>query len=65
MSEPGFYWGADVPISMPVPGDAEVLVDMGAHGFTVNGLQHNLSTADLEEYMQPNFSPPLDDTSAE
>jgi hypothetical protein len=63
MTEPGFYWGADVPISMPVPGSDDVLIDMGAHGFTLNGLQHNLTQADLEEYLQPNFSPPLDDTS--
>lgn len=65
MTEPGFYWGADVPISMPIPSDTTVLVDMGAHGFTVNGLQHNLSQADLEEYTQPNFSPPLDGVRAE
>ena len=61
MSEPGFYWGADVPISMPQPTDDPILIDMGAHGFTVNGLQHNLSRADLEEYTQPTFSPPVDD----
>lgn len=65
MSEPGFYWGADVPISMPLPSEADVLVDMGAHGITVNGLQHNLNQADLEDYLQPNFSPPLDDASGE
>ena len=61
MSEPGFYWGSDVPISMPQPTKDQILIDMGAHGFTVNGLQHNISQADLEEYTQPTFSPPVDD----
>lgn len=56
--QPGSYWGSDVPISMPVPASDEILVDMGAFGFSLNGLQNNLSTSDLEEYNTPSFSPP-------
>lgn len=61
MSEPGFFWGADVPISMPQPTANDVVVDMGAHGITNTGqLDHNLTQADLDNYTQPTFSPPLD-----
>jgi hypothetical protein len=42
---------------MPEASTDEVLVDMGAHGFSVNGLVHNLSESDLEDYMMPTFAP--------
>jgi hypothetical protein len=58
MSEPGDYWGSDVPISMPEPNPVnDVVIDMGAIGFGLYGLAHNLSDADLAEYMIPTFSP--------
>ena len=57
MTQPGSYWGSDVPISMPEPSQDETIIDMGANGFSINGLVHNLSTADLENYLIPTFSP--------
>jgi len=55
--QPGTNWGSDVPISMPVPSQDQVLIDMGAFGFSVNGLVNNLNKSDLEEYQTPTFSP--------
>jgi hypothetical protein len=57
MTQPGSYWGTDVPISMPEPTTDDVIIDMGAHGFSINGLVHNLSQSDLEDYMMPTFTP--------
>ena len=57
MTTPGAYWGTDVPISMPEPTTDDVLIDMGAYGFSENGLVHNLTPADLEDYMMPTFAP--------
>jgi hypothetical protein len=57
MTTPGNYWGADVPISMPEPSNDDVLIDMGAVGFSENGLVHNLNSSDLEEYQIPTFGP--------
>lgn len=57
MTIPGSYWASDSPISMPEPSPEDVVVDMGAMGFTMSGLVNNLSLADLEEYSVPTFSP--------
>lgn len=53
------YWACDVKISMPEAPDSNdaILVNMGAHGFTVNGLVHNISAATLEGYIHPTFGP--------
>jgi hypothetical protein len=51
-------WACDVPVSMPEPiSAAEVLIDMGSHAFTENGLFHNLTQADLHE-IKPTWAPP-------
>jgi hypothetical protein len=57
MSSPGNYWGSDTPISMPEPPSDDVIIDMGAHGFTVNGFVHNINESDLEDYKIPTFGP--------
>lgn len=52
-------WKSDVPISMPRPLDGhgprvrdnQVLVPMYGFAFTINGLFHDLSQVDLEEYL--------------
>lgn len=49
-------WGSDTPISMPVPSDNPILVNMGTLGFTEFGMAHNLNTSDLEDYI-PTFLP--------
>lgn len=58
-------WKSDVPISMPRPLDGhgpnvtdnQSLVPMFGFTFTINGLFHNLSQVDLEEYLQAVTSP--------
>jgi hypothetical protein len=57
VTQPGAYWGSDVPISMPEPPTGDIIIDMGATGFTLDGFAHNISPADLEDYMMPTFSP--------
>lgn len=53
-------WGTDVPISMPVPPETGVLVKMGTFGFTNFGIAHDITNADLEDYL-PTFIPPRRD----
>jgi hypothetical protein len=52
-------WGADTVVSMPAPlnrsGDA--IVDMGGFAFTDGGIAHNITRADLEDYLFPTFRP--------
>ena len=51
-------WGADAPISMPVPPEGTVLVPLGdGMGFTAAGLVMDLNEADLEEVYAPIFAP--------
>jgi hypothetical protein len=54
--EPGSFWATDTEISLPVPSKNAILVDMGALGFTEFGLDHNLNSGDLEEFV-PTFAP--------
>jgi hypothetical protein len=42
---------------MPEPPTGDIIIDMGATGFTLDGFAHNISPADLEDYMMPTFSP--------
>lgn len=53
------HWASDTPISFPEPppGDIPVLVDFDGFGFTMGGIVHNISQADLEEILTPTFSP--------
>lgn len=54
-------WGSDVQPSMPTPLTRPALVDLGGSGFcfTVAGIAHYVTEADLEYYSQPTYSPPL------
>lgn len=47
-------WATDTAISLPQPPQEPILVDMGAFGFTEYGLNHNLTTSDIEDYL-PSF----------
>lgn len=53
------HWASDVPISRPEPppGDVPVLVDFQGFGFSMNGMVHNLTEADVEEMTTPYFAP--------
>lgn len=60
MTAPEGTWSSDVKISMPQPIDPkEILLDMGSHAFTANGLFHNINSADLQELFSPTFAPPV------
>lgn len=50
-------WGADVPISMPVPASEPVMVDMHGFGMTQYRLVHSLSQADYESLAVPVYAP--------
>lgn len=52
-------WASDTPISMPEapPEDVPVLVDFEGFGFSMSGIVHNVSGADLEELRSPHFAP--------
>jgi hypothetical protein len=52
-------WGADVPVSMPVPlrADQTAHVDMDGFCFTASGMAHNITPADVESFRYPQFAP--------
>ena len=50
-------WGADVPISMPVPAQEPVMVEMYGFGMTQYRLVHSLSQADYEALSVPVYAP--------
>jgi hypothetical protein len=50
-------WGADVPISMPVPADEPVMVEMYGFGMTQYRLVHSLTAADYESLAVPVYAP--------
>ena len=47
-------WATDTQVSLPEPSPFDILVDMGTLGFTMYGIAHNISLADVENY-SPNF----------
>lgn len=51
-------WGADTPVSLPVPMHADdvAYVDFGGFAMTEFGISHNFRETDLEEYL-PSFAP--------
>lgn len=50
-------WGADVPISMPLPAAEPVMVPMYGFGMTQYRLVHNLTQADYEALAVPVYAP--------
>lgn len=55
----GEHWGTDTPVSMPVPPERELLVDIGGgFVFTAGGLAHRITEADIEALTSPTFAPP-------
>lgn len=50
-------WGADVPISMPLPASEPVMVPMYGFGMTQYRLVHALSQADYESLAVPVYAP--------
>lgn len=53
------HWATDTPISFPepAPNDVPVLTDFQGFGFSMNGLVHNLTQADVDEMTTPMFAP--------
>lgn len=50
-------WGADVPVSMPVPPETKPLVDMGGFAFGVDGICHAITEEERDAYAIPTFGP--------
>jgi hypothetical protein len=51
-------WGADVPISMPLPTGDQILVPMQGFGMSGMRLVHDLTAADYEDLSVPVYAPP-------
>jgi hypothetical protein len=52
-------WGADVPISMPVPVDEDVIVPMFGFGMTQYRLVPDMTSAEYEDLSVPVYAPDL------
>ena len=50
-------WGADVPISMPEPPLNKAVIDMGAFGFSVGGMVHQITEQQRDDLALPTFAP--------
>ena len=50
-------WGADCPISMPVPSGDPILVPMFGFAMTQNRLVHDLTAAEYESLAVPVYTP--------
>lgn len=50
-------WGADVPISMPLPASEPRLVEMFGFAMTQYRLVHDLNSADYEALSVPVYAP--------
>ena len=53
------YWATDDLISFPEPPppDAPVVESFDGFGFSMNGMVHDITPADLEEMTTPMFAP--------
>jgi hypothetical protein len=58
-------WGADVPVSMPLPPDEPIMVDMQGFGVTQYRLVHSITAAEYEELAVPVYAPPAPDAPVE
>jgi hypothetical protein len=52
-------WGADVPISMPVPVEEDVIVPMFGFGMTRYRLVPDMTSAEYEDLAVPVYAPDL------
>lgn len=50
-------YSSDVPISMPIPPENDVLVPMYGFGFTQYGLFHDITRDEYEELRKPTVRP--------
>lgn len=50
-------WGADCPVSMPLPPSEPVLVEMAGFGMTQYRLAHSITGAEYEELRVPVYAP--------
>jgi hypothetical protein len=50
-------WGADVPISMPIPSGDPVLVPMFGFSMTQYRLVHDITQAEYEQLSVPVYAP--------
>lgn len=59
MADEDAPWGADTPVSFPVPAEADpgVSVPMAGFVFTSLGLRHDLTAVDREELLSRGYGP--------
>lgn len=57
MASQGAAWGADCPVSMPLPPDEPVMVDMFGFAITQYRLVHSITEAEYEALAVPVFAP--------
>lgn len=57
MTTPQPVWGADVPVSMPIPADEPIQVDMGGWGMTQFRMVHAISAREYEILSVPVWGP--------
>lgn len=50
-------WGADVPISMPVPVDEDIIVPMSGFGMTQFRLVPDMTSAEYADLAVPVYAP--------
>lgn len=50
-------WSSDVPISMPMPTDQEVGVEMSGFVFTEGGIAHGITQDSYARLSTPDFAP--------
>ena len=51
------HWSSDVPVSMPIPTDAERVIGMQGFAFTANGLAADISPVEYERLSTPDWAP--------
>lgn len=52
-------WSSDAPISMPVPSDDPVRIQMYGFGMTQYGIVHDLTGSEYEQLRSPTYAPEL------
>lgn len=62
MATPSNNWGADVAVSMPTPSKSDHIIRQLGDGWALTqwGLVHDITVNDLEEYVTPTWSPPME-----
>lgn len=50
-------WSSDVPVSMPLVSENQLMVSMDGFAFSTGGMAHDLTDADATRISIPDFTP--------